>query len=268
MIKSYKYLLLTLITLFTIQGFSSKDKCFPEKSNRLVNDYTGTLNSTQLINLEQKLIDFDKATSTQIAIVIVKELCGYDKAGYTIELAEMWEIGQEGSDNGILIMLKPTGGGGQRHTFIATGYGLEGVIPDATAKRIVEEEMLPRFKVNDYYGGLDKACDVLMKLSTGEFKAEDYNRPKFGNDIPWGSIIFIGFFVLIIVFGRYNGVRRYSRKNKVSLWTAFWLISASSSSRNGSYGGFSGGSSNFGGGGGFGGFGGGSFGGGGAGGSW
>ena len=258
--KKYNKIPVLLLALLISTAGYTRDDCFPKKSNRLVNDYVGILNSSQEIQLENKLVNFANSTSTQIAIVIVKDLCGYDKASYTFKLAEDWGVGQRGSDNGVVIMVKPVGGTGQRHTFIATGYGLESVIPDAIAKRIVEYEMIPEFKNNNFYGGLDAATDVIMKLASGEFGPDDYKKST--NTKGLFGMIPILFFVFIYILSRYQRARSYARTNHLGFWAAWALMSSASRSHRGHYGGFSSG------GGGFGGFGGGSFGGGGAGGSW
>ena len=154
---------------------------------------------------------------------------------------------------------------------IDVGYGLEPIIPDITAKRIIENEMIPRFKNEDYFGGLDAATNVMMSLAAGQFTADQYND----NSGEGGGLGFlVPFIVMIIVFSMINRRRGnyYDSTGKKSsslpFWTALWLGSAMGGSRGGSWGNFSSGSGGFGGGGGFGGFGGGSFGGGGASGSW
>lgn len=257
--KIYIVLLISVL-ISTITKSTAQDDCFPESRNRLLNDYVGVLSSAEQNKLEGKLVQFAQSTSTQIAVVIVGDLCGYDKADYTYTLAEKWGVGQKGSDNGIMIMVKPTGGTGQRHTFIAVGYGLEGVVPDAIAKRIVETEMIPRFKTRDIYGGIDAAVNTVMSLSVGEFTAEDY-KGRTSEKSLFPLIMFV-VFIVIMLFSKGKNVRSYSKRNNIGFFAAMMLMSASSRSHRGSYGGFSSG------GGGFGGFGGGGFGGGGAGGSW
>ena len=84
-------------------------------------------------------------------VVVVNDLCGMDKAMYATDLGQAWGVGRKGKDNGIVILIKPTGGKGQRRTFISVGYGLEGVIPDATAKLVVENEMIPNFKNRQFF---------------------------------------------------------------------------------------------------------------------
>ena len=127
--------------------------------------------------MKSKLVAFNDSSSTQIAIVTVTDLHGYDKADYAQRLAEKWGIGQKGLDNGILILVKPKTTESQEvRSHIAQGYGLEGVIPDIVCGQIVDNEILPAFRNEQYYEGLDKATDVLMALASGEFPADQYGK--------------------------------------------------------------------------------------------
>ncbi len=231
---------------------------------KLVNDLAEMLTESEELNLERKLRDFSDRTSTQIVILTVKSLQGYDKAMFAYEIGEEWGVGQKGSDNGIVILVKNKLADSRGEVFIAPGYGLEAVIPDATAKRIVENEILPAFKQGKYFSGLDKAVNTLISLSLEEFSAEEYNK-KTGNDGEniFAPLLFIIIFFIIIsrLFGGARRVRRRSLGRSVPFWIALSML-GSSSRHSGSFGNFSSG------GGSFGGFGGGSFGGGGAGGSW
>ncbi len=228
---------------------------------RLVNDLAGIFTAAQAEILEHELVAFDDSTSNQITVVTVNDLEGYDAAEYATRIGLDWGVGSSKFDNGIVILVKPkTSSSGQ--VFIAVGYGLEGAVPDAYAKRIINNEMIPRFMKNDYFGGVSAACDVLMKLASGEISAareyEDESNP----------LLFILFFIAIIIIfiaiskndredkgnGRNRGRRVYT--GPIITMGNDWGRSSGGSFR----GGF--------GGGGFGGFGGGSFGGGGAGGSW
>jgi uncharacterized protein len=261
-------LVLLFCTLAVNRGFSQN---IPERPvpPRLVNDFAGLLRADEANMLEQKLVAFNDSTSTQIAIVIVSSLEGYDKADYAQRLAEKWGIGRKGLNNGILILVKPKTGGSDGQIQISPGYGLEGAIPDLTCSEIIDYEVIPSFKANDYYGGLSNATNTLMSLARGEFTAEQYGqaaKKSKGKGIPVGIIIFIIFIIIAMISGRSGGS---NSKNISTGGLPFWLLmgmmGSGRGSHGGSWGGFSGGSS---GGGGFGGFGGGSFGGGGAGGSW
>jgi len=236
---------------------------------RLVNDFAGILTSEQVRALENKLVAFNEKTSTQIAIVIVKDIYGYEKGDYTFRLAEKWGIGQKGKNNGILIMVKPKTSDGQTgKVFIAVGYGLEGAVPDITARKtIISAEMMPSFKVNDYYTGLDKATSVLISLTSGEFTADEYDKKISKPSIfPGFGFLFI-IFVLFMVFNR-NRYRTVGADGGGGSWLgSLWLLSMlGGRGGGGSWNDFSGGGGSSSGG--FGGFGGGSFGGGGAGGEW
>ena len=270
MIKKSLYLL-TLSILFCVV---SVDRVFsqniPARPNppRLVNDFAGMLKAQEADMLERKLVLFNDSTSNQIAIVIVPTLDGYDKADYAQQLGEKWGIGQKGHNNGILILIKPNKPDSKGEVQIATGYGVEGPIPDLTCSDIVNREILPAFRNGDYYGGLDKATSTLMSLTRGEFSAADYGqraRKSSGKGIPFGLIIFIAIIIISMISRGSGGSNKHISTGGLPFWMLLGMMNSGRGS-GGSWGGFSGGGG--GGGGGFGGFGGGSFGGGGAGGSW
>jgi len=263
--------------LFALSVFAQDDIPKPQKPQKLVNDFANLLTPSQKQSLESTLVAFDDSTSTQIVIVTVKSLNGHDPAEFTHSIYDSWGVGQKGKDNGVVIMVKPKYKNERGETFIITGYGLEGIIPDAICKRIVENEMIPRFKQNDIYGGLKNATGILMSLASKEFTAYDYEKKHSGGGPP--IIIFILFFAIMLFAWFWNTAWRassYSAYHDVPFWTALWLVMMTRSAHSGKYGDFSSGSGTFGGwgggsfgggGGGFGGFGGGSSGGGGAGGS-
>lgn len=260
--------LLALMVGFQLSLFGQADDCYPPKPNRLVVDEVGILNERELSGLESKLRQLNTNTSNQVVIVILDKLCAGDAAMTAYEIGERWQVGQKDLDNGIVILVKPTGGPGERHTFIAPGYGLEGAIPDATAKLIVDREMIPAFRDGNYYAGLDRAIDIISDLASGEYSHSDYQSRGGGN--AWVAIFpfFFIFGIWFILF--YRRTRTYARDNSLGFWAALALMNAASQSHRGRYSSFRSGGGSFGGGrgGGFGGFGGGSFGGGGAGGSW
>jgi uncharacterized protein len=254
-----------LLLFFSIQLRAGE---IPPRPNppRLVNDFAGILTPQQVKSLEYKLRYFNDTTSNQIVVVTVKSLNGMDPAMFATELGEQWKVGQKKFDNGVVILIKPKYRNSRGQAFIAVGYGLEPVIPDATAKKIVEYEMIPRFKRGDYYGGIQKATDIIMELAAGEISAKGYNKTH--EESPWTALLPFVIFLLIFLLIRASNARSYSVGKGTSFWTAFMLGSMlGGSGHSGSWNDFSGGSSG-GFGGGFGGFGGGSFGGGGAGGSW
>jgi len=237
---------------------------------RLVNDFIGFLSQGEQNMLEQKLVAFDDSTSTQISVVIVKDLKGYDKADYAQRLGDKWGIGRKQLNNGILILVKPKTPDSEGQVQISQGYGLEGAIPDLTCAQIVDNDILPAFRRGDYYGGLNKATTTIMALAKGEYTAEQYGkkiRTNTAKSAPIGILIVIVFIIMLL---RNSGRSNHNNISRTGLpfWMLLGMMNSGRNSHNGSWGGFSGGGGFGGGGGGFGGFGGGSFGGGGAGGSW
>jgi uncharacterized protein len=265
--------LVPVLVLFLIAISSLSAQDLPDAPNppRLVTDLVGILSSDQVQALETRLVAFNDSTSTQIAVVIVPSLHRYDPADYTYRLAEKWGVGQKGKNNGVMVMIKPKTAGEAGQAFIAPGYGLEAVIPDALCKRIVTNEMIPRFREGDYYGGINAAVTGLMGLASGEFTADQYGK-RMTKEPPYGMAIPIVIFILVFFLIRMSRARSYSVGKSIPFWTAFWLLGSMGRGHSGNWNNFTSGSGGFGGfgsgGGGFGGFGGGSFGGGGAGGSW
>lgn len=242
---------------------TSTGTAIPDKPNppRLVNDFVGILNSTEKAQLEQKLRAYNDSTSTQITLVIVKTTEPYPIGDFAFQVGRKWGVGQSGKNNGLILAWATQ----TRKIFIAPGYGLEGAIPDAIAKRIITNTIVPAFKQEQYYQGLDAATTEIIRRASGEYKAD----PELNSDEGPGAFIFIILIGIVIVF-------IIVRKNRGG---------GNNNSRGGGFGGpiffptstysgwgGSGGGSSWGGGGssggGFGGFGGGSFGGGGAGGDY
>jgi len=267
--KRINNLIVTTLIMFSLNG-TAQDIPEPMSPPRLVNDYANILTPSQVRHLEQKLVNFDDSSSSQIVVLLVRSLNGLTKEVFADRVGEKWGVGQEGKNNGVVVLVKPKYGNERGQARISVGYGLEGAIPDAIAKRIVTNEMLPYFKTGDYFSGIDKASNTLISLATGEFTADQYNKKSGGS--PVSFIVPIIIIIIIMLFMRRNSGNHYTTGSKgTSLWTALWLGSMMGGygSGGGSWGDFrSGGGSFGGGGGGFGGFGGGSFGGGGAGGSW
>ena len=263
--KTLKYISIALLMAFVLPAIAQD---IPDKPSppRLVNDYTGTLAPGQVAALERKLVAFNDSTSTQIAIVLVKSLNGYDNADYAYRLATKWGVGQKGKNNGAVILVKPKSGLEKGEAYIASGYGLEDIIPDAVCKRIVDNEMIPRFRDNDYYGGLDAATTVMIDLAKGKYSAEQYSKKH--NSGPVGLIVPLIIFLVVLFAIRASRSGSHSVGKSLPWWMALWMLGSSGSGHSGSWNNFSSGSGFGGGGGGFGGFGGGGFGGGGAGGSW
>ncbi len=260
----------------------------------MVLDYGEFFSDRDEQNLESKLKEYNRETSTQISVVSLNDLGGIPIADYAVQLLDKWGVGQKGLDNGIVILVAKK----ERKAFIVTGYGVEDKLPDVIAKRIIDREMMPRFKKGQFYQGVDISIDGIQDRLTGAFSADDVvseSKSRF----PWEILIALALFVLFVYFvsrnnkgkgGKGGGRKTYddrevhrhpkpyrTGRNRGGGWGDFRtgrgvfgggpvIFIPGGGGRSG--GGRSSGGGSFGGGGGFGGFGGGSFGGGGAGGSW
>lgn len=236
------------------------------KPERLVNDFAGLLTAGQKQVLEDSLVAFSKATSTQICVVTVKSLDGYDIADYAQQLGEKWGVGVKGKNNGAILLVKPKTERENGRAFIATGYGLEGALPDIICYRIVNNVMIPYFKQNNYGGGIMAGASYMMRATRGEFTADPAEE-----EFPVELIIFIVVMIIIMILAARNSGNNGGRGNNDTDYRprSRRRVTYDDPFPGGFGGGFGGGRSSGGGfGGGFGGFGGGSFGGGGGGGSW
>ena len=137
-----------LVTVFTVAAFAAENPV--------------------TVYLDNELVEFDDTTSNQIAVITTHDLEGYDIAEYATRIGLEWQVGSEKFDNGVVIVVKPKTRSERGEVFIAVGYGLEGAIPDITAKRIIDEIMIPHFMSDDYFEGVADACTVIMKLASGE----------------------------------------------------------------------------------------------------
>lgn len=253
------YLLLAIAALARVHAQDIPPKPDPP---RLVNDLANQLNPSERQMLEQKLIAYNDSTSSQIVIVTVPTLGDYPIADYAFKLGTDWGVGQKGKNNGIVLLWAPK----ERKVFIATGYGLEGAVPDAIAKRIVSQVITPRFKAGQFYQGLSDGVDMIFKYASGEYKADPKEDSGDGGGFPPLLIVGIIFIIILIIMfrnrGGGGGNRGYRDTGIPPIFFPYTTHSGRGSS-SGNWGGFGGGD-----GGGFGGFGGGSFGGGGAGGDY
>lgn len=260
--QKVSFLLILLCSLIGQAQFKIPEKPSEQTS---VYDYVGLLPPQQKTALEQKLIRYSDSTSTQIVVAIIKSTEGEDINFLGAQWGQKWGIGLADKDNGVLVLLAR----GDRRIVINTGYGVEATLTDAMSRRIIENIIIPRFKQDNYYSGLNDGADAIFQVLNGEFKEERTFDNQEG--FPLESLLpFIIFFVILIILSRRNrrggGRNGGKRSGGPDLWD---IIILSNMGRSGGSGGGFGGGGSFGGGGGFGGgFGGGGFGGGGASGGW
>ena len=254
-----------------------------------VTDLTGTLSAEQQQALESTLAAFEARKGSQVAVLMVPSTQPETVEQYAVRVEEAWKLGRKGVDDGVLLVVAKN----DRKLHIEVGYGLEGVLPDAVAKRIIEEDIVPRFKQGDFYGGVRAGTDHILKVIEGEplpaASQGETGRSMFSQYSDWlvpGVIlVLIAGSALNFLFGRIIGSALVGTVAGLAIWVFFGSLVAAmivglilfalhvfgairGSGRTGGWGGFSGGGwSSGGGGGGFTG-GGGSSGGGGASGSW
>jgi len=260
--------LLCFLLLGLSFGFAQYDIPEKPKEQTSVYDYVSLLPEQQKRSLEQKLIRYSDSTSTQIVVAIIQSTKGEDIDFLGAQWGQKWGIGQDSKDNGILVLLAR----GDRRIAISTGYGVEGTLTDAMSRRIVQSVIIPQFKQDNYYGGLNAGADAIFQVLNGEFKEERTFDDGGGFSLT-SFLPFIIFFIILMILSRRNrkgGGRNGGRRSRgLDLWDVIILSNMGRSSRSGGFGGSSGGFGGSSGGGGFsGGFGGGGFGGGGASGGW
>ena len=257
---------MTVVMLLCLTAITVRAQV-PERPDppRLVNDFAGILGDCQW--LEDSLEKIAMETSNQICVVTMDDLGGYDKAWMAYKIGQDWGVGNKENRNGVVILIKPKTPDSKGEAFIATGYGLEGAITDATSTRIVNQEMIPHFQENDYLGGVWAGAKVVRDLAVGEYNEEDYVNQSGDDDALFALIMFIAIFALFLYIAHKNDQGNGGHRNNgdTGTWGGPIIITGGSDWGRGSS--WSGGGS-WGGGGGWGGFGGGSFGGGGGGGSW
>ncbi len=243
----YRYTLIALLLSFLSFHLFALEV---PKLKRRVTDFAGVLSPTQQMTLEEKLYLFEAQTSNQIAVLIVESLENETIEDYSIQVVDQWKLGDAEKENGALLLIAVR----DRSMRIEVGYGLEGALTDMLSSSIIRNEISPKFRQGDYYGGIDAGITAIMLATKNEYKADprQYSRSRGETTKSFGSLImFILFFFLFLVSGR-RGRRGL-----------FWALLGASMFRGG------GGGGGFGGGG-FSGFsgGGGGFGGGGASGGW
>ncbi|MEO8584053.1 MAG: TPM domain-containing protein [Flavitalea sp.] len=184
--------------------FAGRAQNIPARPNppRLVNDFSHTLSDQDRDALEKKLVAYDDSTSNQVVVVLVETLNDQPIEEYSLKILRDWGVGNKTTNNGVVIVAAI-----KDHLIrIETGYGLEGAIPDITANQIINNDIKPSFRADNYYEGLDKATTSIIAAAAGEYQApEGYsdrgNNPKRG--LPVGAIIFI--IILIIIFSSRGG---------------------------------------------------------------
>lgn len=218
-------------------------------------DETGTLTNEQLEDLRMILKTFDEKTTIQICVLLIKSLNGETIESVANSIFKFNKIGAKGKNNGVLLLISK----GDRKIRIEVGYGLEGVLPDALAKRIIQNEIAPELKKDNYFLGIVKGINSIIEVTKGEYSTEkktQSNEIKEEDKWWWLKLIpailmisFMGVVIYFVFFSRKHSYRynRYSSSSSNS--SSYYSDSSYSSYDSGSSGGFSGGGGDSGGGG-------------------
>jgi uncharacterized protein len=218
----------------------------PERPEGRVTDRTGTLTRDQIQTLEKKLSAFEKETTNQIAVLLIPSLEGDSLEDYSIRLAEKWKIGQQGRNNGVILLIVKN----DRKLRIEVGYGLEGALPDALAGTIIRNEIAPRFKAGQFSQGVEAGIDSIIAATKGEYKAgPKKTRSQIDSWIPF---LVVGAFIVFFMLAASQTRRRHYHSGGSRGWNSgggFWSGGSSWGGGGSDSGGFSGGGGDFGGGG-------------------
>lgn len=173
-----------------------------------VTDLTATLTSEQRTALERELAAFEARKGSQIGVLIVLTTQPEAVEQYAVRVEEAWKLGRKGVDDGVLLLVAKD----DHRLWIEVGYGLEGTLPDAIAKRIIEEEIVPRFKQGDFYGGISAGVGRIIKVIDGEPLPPPKRASRQGTGVDFQSLLTIGFVLVFVVggivraiFGRFLG---------------------------------------------------------------
>lgn len=182
-------LILLLLFLFPLSVFAQE---FP-KPTGFVNDFAQVLSSETRETLENDLVSFERETTVEIAVVTVKSLGEITIEDYAVRLFEDWQIGKKEKDNGILLLVAPN----EKKLRIEVGYGLEPILTDAKAGRIIREKITPAFKEGDFDKGVVSGIEAIQKVAGGD--EEVFSKTETSE--PFLAVLLILFILLIYIAG-------------------------------------------------------------------
>jgi uncharacterized protein len=213
--------------LLVVWGIALADVAVPALKAR-VTDLTGTLTAQQTRQLESQLAALEQRKGAQVVVLMLPTTQPEDITDYATRVFDQWKIGRKNVDDGVLVVVAKD----DHRAMIETGYGLEGAIPDAAASRIIREYMSPKFRVGDFYGGLNDAVGALTKLIDGEPLPPPLQEPQrdrggvaHGHD--WFTGLVVAWIVLVWARGLFARVPRLPRAGLVGGTTGLlaWLFS-------------------------------------------
>lgn len=193
-----------------------------------VTDLTATLDAGQRAALEARLAEFEKRKGSQIAVLLVPTTQPETIEQYSIRVVDQWKLGRKGIDDGALVLVAKN----DRAVRIEVGRGLEGVLPDAIASRIIREHVTPRFREGDFHGGINAGLDRMIGVIDGEaLPAPAQAAPRAAQDLGWAEVIVLALVVgsfanlfLRAMFGRFGAAALTSGGVGVVTWLLFGTV--------------------------------------------
>lgn len=228
------------LLLFAVAATPVSGKDVPQLRSH-VNDMADLISPELELKLESFLTDFERSDSTQIVVLTVPSLEGEALGDYSLKVAEKAGIGQEGKDNGALLLVAKD----ERKVRIEVGYGLEGRLTDLLSGRIIDNEITPRFKQGDFDGGILAGVASMAEAVRGEYQGTGRASRKEEERSPWGALAMLLFFGPGMLFFGGGRRSRYHRRRSHGVW----LGGGGFRGGGGMSGGFGGGGGGFGGGG-------------------
>lgn len=185
-------LLLVLCLAFALSA--SADVAVPQLTGRVV-DQTGTLSSSDIAVLSQRLRDFETRKGSQVAVLIVPTTQPETIEQFSIRVAEAWKIGRKKVDDGAILVVAKN----DRHLRIEVGYGLEGVLTDVTSRRIIDEDISPKFRSGDFAAGIGAGVDRMMRVIDGEPLPSPSRSANFAHN--WNDLAPVFIVTLFVSLG-------------------------------------------------------------------
>jgi uncharacterized protein len=236
------FLIATLVALASLS--SQAAEVIPPKPAGYFNDYASVVSKEAASRLNEQLAQFERDTSNQVVVAVFPKMQSDSSIeDYTQRIAQAWGVGQKDRRNGAVLFVFVQ----DRKMYIQVGYGLEGGLPDITAFDITEYQIKPRFRANDYEGGLAAGIDSIIKAIRGEYKGSGKTvRERAGTSsgkFPFSFLLFLFVAIIFFIVPRFSRKRGYRYSGFGGPFIGGW------SSGGGGFSGFSGGGGSFGGGG-------------------
>ncbi len=245
------------VSVFALVFFSALQlraaEVIPPKPVGYFNDYANVVSKEAASRFNEQLAQFERDTSDQVVVAVYPKMqTDSSIEDYTQRIAQAWQVGQKGKRNGAVLFVFID----DHKMYIQVGYGLEGTLPDVTAFDITERHIKPKFREQNYEGGLATGIDLMMKAIRGEYTGTGKTVAESGTKTSYVPLLFFLFIIIVLILSRSRGARRrgwgYTGSGGpfIGGWGGGGGFGGGSSSGGGGFSGFSGGGGGFGGGGG------------------